>query len=101
MRTTDADSGEVAELRARLEWRRAEELRVDLQAPTPLERPCYFNTGCCSYGDGDITGIELQGDQLRLVRWIRAEGEIAPRHLATDTLTGVFGSVGSRGGAAT
>ncbi len=28
-----------------------------------------------------------------------AEGEIAPRHLATDTLTGVFRSVGSGGGA--
>jgi hypothetical protein len=94
-----AAGGDTAELRARLEWRRAEELRVELQAPTPLERPCYFNTGCCSYGDGDITGIELDGNQLRLVRWIRAEGEIAPRNLATDALTGVFSSVGRGGGA--
>jgi hypothetical protein len=84
---------EIAELRALLEWARAEELRVGLQAPTPLQRPCYFNTGCCSYGDGDVTGLELVGDEMRLVRWIRAEGEVAPRELAAASLTQVFQSV--------
>lgn len=90
LREEGADAGELAALGARLEWVRAEEERVERQAPTPLERPCYFNTGCCSYGDGDITGLELDGDAIRLVRWIRAEGEVAPRELVADSLTEVF-----------
>jgi predicted phosphodiesterase len=31
--------------------------------------PSYFNTGCCCYNDGDITGIELSEGALRLVKW--------------------------------
>ena len=31
--------------------------------------PCYFNTGCCSFPDGDITGLEIADGQVRLVRW--------------------------------
>lgn len=31
--------------------------------------PSYFNTGCCSFSDGDITGIELEQGEIRLVRW--------------------------------
>lgn len=30
---------------------------------------CYFNTGCCSFSDGDITGIEIAGGKMKLVRW--------------------------------
>ncbi|MEA3334557.1 MAG: hypothetical protein U9R25_01515 [Chloroflexota bacterium] len=35
----------------------------------PGEKPCYFNTGCCSFGDSTITGIEIEGGEIRLVRW--------------------------------
>jgi hypothetical protein len=31
--------------------------------------PAYFNTGCCKFSDGDITGMEIQDGMLRLVRW--------------------------------
>ena len=31
--------------------------------------PAYFNTGCCKFSDGDITGMEIQAGMLRLVRW--------------------------------
>ena len=55
--------------RARLEWAKAEEERLRRQRPPALETPCYFNTGCCSFGDGDITGLEIDGGELRLVRW--------------------------------
>lgn len=34
-----------------------------------VEPPCYFNTGCCSYPDGDVTGVELANGEIRLVRW--------------------------------
>ena len=33
--------------------------------------PCYFNTGCCRYSDGDITGIEITGETISLVKWDR------------------------------
>jgi hypothetical protein len=31
--------------------------------------PAYFNTGCCIFDDGDITGMELEDGMLRLVKW--------------------------------
>ena len=31
--------------------------------------PCYFNSGCCSFSDGDITGIEIGEGQLKLLKW--------------------------------
>ncbi|NMM48138.1 metallophosphoesterase family protein [Marinigracilibium pacificum] len=31
--------------------------------------PCYFNSGCCSYSDGRITGIEFADQEIRLVKW--------------------------------
>lgn len=30
--------------------------------------PCYFNTGCCLYDSG-ITAIEIEGNQIHLVKW--------------------------------
>jgi hypothetical protein len=36
--------------------------------------PCYFNTGCCSFSDGDITGIELDGGLIRLIKWEQENG---------------------------
>ena len=38
----------------------------------PGRKPSYFNSGCCSYGDGSITGIEISNGELRLVRWTPA-----------------------------
>lgn len=32
-------------------------------------KPTYFNTGCCCYDDGEITGIEISEGCLRLVKW--------------------------------
>ena len=31
--------------------------------------PTYFNSGCCCYSDGDITGIEIAEGSLRLIKW--------------------------------
>ena len=32
-------------------------------------RPSYFNTGCCCFSDGDITGIEIADGMIRLIKW--------------------------------
>jgi hypothetical protein len=31
--------------------------------------PCYFNSGCCCFEDGTITGIEIEKDFIRLIKW--------------------------------
>ena len=36
---------------------------------TEKTTPAYFNTGCCKFDDGDITGIELEDGELRLIKW--------------------------------
>ncbi len=37
-------------------------------------KPTYFNSGCCCFNDGDITGIEIQEDCIRLIKWHAKEG---------------------------
>jgi hypothetical protein len=38
-------------------------------------KPTYFNSGCCCYDDGDITGIEISDGTLRLIEWSAKTGE--------------------------
>ena len=32
-------------------------------------KPNYFNSGCCCFSDGDITGIEISDGCIRLIKW--------------------------------
>ncbi|MCW3116327.1 MAG: metallophosphoesterase [Chitinophagaceae bacterium] len=32
-------------------------------------KPAYFNSGCCCFSDGDITGLEIDQGCFRLIRW--------------------------------
>lgn len=32
-------------------------------------KPTYFNSGCCCFNDGDITGIEIADNKIRLIKW--------------------------------
>jgi UDP-2,3-diacylglucosamine pyrophosphatase LpxH len=57
---------------------------------TVKTKPCYFNTGCCRFADGDITGIELDAEQIRLVKWGEKDGEIEPVTLEETELSEVF-----------
>ncbi|MFT3681685.1 MAG: metallophosphoesterase [Ferruginibacter sp.] len=45
----------------------AEEHKID--TGSGKIKPVYFNTGCCCYNDGDITGIEISNGFIRLVKW--------------------------------
>ena len=38
-----------------------------------LLKPSYFNTGCCCFDDGDITGIEISEGFIRLIKWYDEE----------------------------
>jgi UDP-2,3-diacylglucosamine pyrophosphatase LpxH len=68
---------EDAELEAQLEYLIGEQRREEGLA-RPFPEPCYFNTGCCSFGDGDVTGIEIRDGEIRLVRWPDREGQAKP-----------------------
>ena len=37
-------------------------------------KPTYFNSGCCCFSDGDITGIEIEENCFRLIKWHASEG---------------------------
>ena len=74
----------VAQLAAQLEWTLAQ----DLQDPgggavRGPDRPSYFNTGCCCFLDGDITGIEIAEGEIRLVRWPDRDDRPVPEVLAS------------------
>ncbi len=38
-------------------------------------RPTYFNSGCCCYEDGTITGIEISDGFIRLIKWSLINGK--------------------------
>jgi predicted phosphodiesterase len=45
-------------------------------------KPTYFNSGCCCFNDGDITGIEIEEDCIRLIKWHNKEG--SPRRVVLE-----------------
>jgi hypothetical protein len=53
-------------------------------------RPCYFNTGCCMYADGDITGVEVEGGYLRLIKWGPRDGQSQRTILEQNPLKEIF-----------
>ena len=52
-----------------IEYRRESDTRNDTQVV-----PSYYNSGCCCFSDGDITGIEIADGYMRLVKWCKKEG---------------------------
>jgi len=38
-------------------------------------KPTYFNSGCCCFDDGTITGIEISEGSIRLVKWSLVNGK--------------------------
>lgn len=38
----------------------------------------YFNSGCCCFDDGDITGIEIADNKIRLVKWEYGSDKLHP-----------------------
>lgn len=49
-----------------------------------METACYFNTGCCSYGDGSISGLEICEGKIRLVSWPWPWGKDPPARVTLD-----------------
>ena len=90
------ETEEAAEARAQLEDLRARGRARQYEEPE-IEPPCYFNTGCCCFPDGDITCLELDGERIRLVRWPDDEGKAKPKQLASLDLREAMAAVGRAG----
>jgi len=57
-------------------------------------QPSYFNSGCCCFKDGNITGIEISEDTIRLVKWSIAKST-GKRTVAEErSLTELAGKIG-------
>jgi UDP-2,3-diacylglucosamine pyrophosphatase LpxH len=50
-------------------------------------KPTYFNSGCCCFDDGEITGIEISEGCLRLVEWRNINNVITRTILEESPLT--------------
>ena len=84
-----APAEELAGIEAAIEWTLAEQ-RWKPNPPDPVDPPCYFNTGCCSFSDGDVTGLEIADGEIRLVRFPNDDYEPRPKVLESAPLEDVF-----------
>ncbi|MEO7445732.1 MAG: metallophosphoesterase [Ferruginibacter sp.] len=57
--------------------------KIDTAEKITTLRPSYFNTGCCCFNDGDITGIEISEGAIRLVKW-HFTGDISIRSVLEE-----------------
>lgn len=48
-------------------------------------KPVYYNTGCCCFNDGDITGIEIEAGEIRLIKWKADAKKAAERTVLEKT----------------
>lgn len=55
-----------------------------------MARPCYFNSGCCCFNDGDMTGIEIHNGMIRMIKWEKIGEESKRRILEEAELSYVF-----------
>jgi len=49
-------------------------------------KPSYFNSGCCCFRDGDITGIEITYEKISLVKWSIAKDREMLEEITLDKL---------------
>ncbi len=63
----DNDTGTVMLLENELAKRKIE--YAGKKIVKTMARPSYFNTGCCCFSDGDISGLEIDNGAIRLVKW--------------------------------
>jgi hypothetical protein len=49
-------------------------------------KPTYFNSGCCCFDEGNMTGIEIADGFIRLVRWENRKDEFKRQVLEERSL---------------
>jgi len=67
----EKDAGKVEQIKKEIRLREPQFTAV---SPDYLKmKPTYFNSGCCCFSDGDITGIEIENGSIRLIKWISVD----------------------------
>jgi predicted phosphodiesterase len=61
------DTAEMSRLETEIRKREKEYTSVSIDYMQM--KATYFNTGCCCYSDGDITGVEIENGYIRLIKW--------------------------------
>jgi hypothetical protein len=81
-------------LQNEIEWRKEQQN----EWPTDYlkTKPTYFNTGCCCYSDGDITGIEITDGSIRLIKWKTKDGSAKREVLEEATLDNLAKKISER-----
>lgn len=74
-----------------------EQFAADLAFARSQEQPCYMNTGCCSFSDGSLTGIEVAAGAIRLGRWREVQERARREVLASATLKRILAEVAAPG----
>jgi predicted phosphodiesterase len=82
------DSGTITAIQQELKERQAE--YPGKQQLKTMAKPSYFNSGCCCFEDGDITGIEIAEGYIRLVKWKTDAGISRRMILEESPLADVF-----------
>ena len=67
MAKRDNNSGAIKELEKEIRKQEKKFTAVSVDYLTMV--PSYFNSGCCCFSDGDITGIEIADGSIRLIKW--------------------------------
>jgi predicted phosphodiesterase len=92
--TAANDHEQVTQLQSELERRKAE--YAGKKFVRTMAMPTYFNTGCCCFIDGDITGIEIADGFIRLVKWETINKESKRRVLEESPLFYLFDQLETR-----
>jgi UDP-2,3-diacylglucosamine pyrophosphatase LpxH len=84
----DLPGSQINQMKAKME---SLDTKFELGTDYATRRPCYFNTGCCSYSDGDITGIEIDGGRINLIKWnVKGERVILSDNTGHNKLEDIF-----------
>jgi len=75
------DENEISELEKEIVRRQREYKSVSIDFMTM--KPGYFNCGCCCFSDGDMTGIEIADNHIRLVKW-KMDKAAVQRHVLEE-----------------
>ena len=88
------DESMIASLRKEIQLRKFEYNEI---SPDYLKmKPTYFNCGCCCFSDGDITGIEIEENCVRMIKWQSKDGIPARIILEETPLEELLEAIGKR-----
>ncbi|MEZ7941022.1 MAG: metallophosphoesterase family protein [Flavobacteriales bacterium] len=69
----------------------AEVKKVSTELKVDDKIPCYFNSGCCSFDNGAITGLEIIEEKIQLIKWKAGEDKTVKREESLSKLFELLG----------